>query len=90
MVSPVDQRIFSFAEVAAESVIERVTESPKQTVDEEAEALTFKTSIITVSEQVTPFTVRSTQYVVFSVGLTQMESPVSLVDQLVVELGLKE
>ena len=74
--------------LAAESVIERVTESPKQTVDEEAEALTFKTSIITVSEQVTPFTVRSTQYVVFSVGLTQMESEVSPVDHIVLELTL--
>ena len=74
--------------LAAESVIERVTESPKQTVDEEAEALTFKTSIITVSELVTPFTVRSTQYVVFSVGLTQMESEVSPVDHIVLELTL--
>ena len=83
-----DQSIFPFVAKAAESVIVIVTESPKQTVDEEAEALTFKTSIITVSEQVTPFTVRSTQYVVFSVGLTQMESEVSPVDHIVLELTL--
>ena len=46
---------------AEESAMVNVTESPAQTVEEEAEALTFNTSIVMESEQVTPFTVRSTQ-----------------------------
>ena len=63
----------------------RTTESPAQMVVAEAEILISKTSIEMVSEQVTPFTVRSTQYEVVSEGLTQTESPVSPVDQVVVE-----
>ena len=56
-----DQSIFPFVAKAAESVIVIVTESPVHIVEDEAEALIFNTSIEMVSEQVTPFTVRSTQ-----------------------------